>query len=146
MYSMASPTEGLWQCSRPGWCCCGYQGGLETRIAILLPVQGKWVAQVLSGKASLPDEATMMKEIGAFYQLLADHRVPVRYYHCQVTLLCSQCNGHSRRWTSKLHLNLTGPLLAEHAEMWNSDTFNRCICSPGEAGCRAVTLQVPSTP
>ena len=72
-------------------------GGLKTKIATLPSVQGKWVAQVLSGKASLPDEATMMEEIGAFYQLLADHRVPVRYYHCQVMLLCSQCKGHSCR-------------------------------------------------
>lgn len=118
------------------------RGGLKTRTAILLivlSVQGKWVAQVLSGKASLPDEATMMKEIGASYQLLADYRVPVRYYHCQVILLCSQCNSHSSRCISKLPFILTG-------HSWLSepgcDTFNRCICSPGEVGCRAVTLQV----
>ena len=47
--------------------------------------QARWVAQVLSGRAKLPDEATMIKEIEAFYSLRASHGLPKRYTHCQVS-------------------------------------------------------------
>ena len=51
-----------------------------------LCVQARWVAQVLSGKATLPSEAAMMEDINSFYTLRAEHGVPVRYTHCQVSL------------------------------------------------------------
>lgn len=44
---------------------------------------------MLSGRAKLPDEATMIKEMEAFYNLRASHGVPKRYTHCQVRHLCS---------------------------------------------------------
>ena len=50
-----------------------------------LCVQVRWVAQVLSGKAILPSEAAMMEDIHGFYTLRAEHGVPLRYTHCQVS-------------------------------------------------------------
>ena len=69
--------------------------------------QAKWVAQVLSGRAKLPDEAIMIKEMEAFYDLRASHGVPKRYMHCQVrafarhhSISCHPsmafCDEHSR--------------------------------------------------
>ncbi len=43
---------------------------------------------MLSGRAKLPDEATMIKEMEAFYDLRSSHKVPKRYTHCQVTCPC----------------------------------------------------------
>ena len=34
---------------------------------------------MLSGRAKLPDEATMIKEMEAFYDLRSSHKVPKRY-------------------------------------------------------------------
>ena len=51
-----------------------------------LCVQARWVAQVLSGKATLPSEAAMLEDIRSFYTLRAEHGVPIRYTHCQVSL------------------------------------------------------------
>ena len=49
-------------------------------------MQARWVAQVLSGKAILTNEAAMMEDIESFYTLRAEHGVPIRYTHCQVRL------------------------------------------------------------
>ena len=56
------------------------------------------MAQVLSGRAKLPDEATMIKEMEAFYSLRARHGLPKRYTHCQVLrLLLRHCPCHDIR-------------------------------------------------
>ena len=47
---------------------------------IILP-QAAWVARVMSGRASLPDEAGMLADINRFEQMLRDHNVPLRYWH-----------------------------------------------------------------
>ena len=60
-------------------------------------VQARWVAQVLSGKAILPDQATMLRDMEAFYKLRASHGVPVRYTHCQVNCPPLCCIGASCR-------------------------------------------------
>lgn len=47
-------------------------------------MQAKLVARVLSGKSQLPHQGQMQRDIDAFYQLLQDSSVPVRYTHDQV--------------------------------------------------------------
>ena len=44
------------------------------------------MAQVLSGRVMLPSEAAMIEDIRSFYTLRAEHGVPIRYTHCQVSL------------------------------------------------------------
>ncbi|BDA50060.1 Flavin-containing monooxygenase FMO GS-OX3 [Coccomyxa sp. Obi] len=46
-------------------------------------LQAKWVAQVLSGRVTLPSREEMEADTEAFYELLNKHNVPVRHTHCQ---------------------------------------------------------------
>jgi hypothetical protein len=46
-----------------------------------MSAQAKWVAQVLSGRVTLPSEEDMEADIQAFYKLLKERNVPVRYTH-----------------------------------------------------------------
>ena len=71
----------------------------SSSLPVLLPhmfaiMQAKLVARALSGRAILPSQNQMLQDIAAFYQLLIDNGVPVRYTHNQVTLeqcrLCMQ--------------------------------------------------------
>ena len=48
--------------------------------------QARWVAQVLSGRVSLPSREAMEADTRAFYDLMARTGTPVRYTHCQASL------------------------------------------------------------
>ncbi|CAL5222037.1 g4330 [Coccomyxa viridis] len=115
--------------------------------------QAKWVAQVLSGRAKLPDEATMIKEMEAFYDLRASHGVPKRYMHCQssgmpvtqweynnlLRLDCNPLGPPAEEWRRELHDRSAGMILKEpdtfrdHARPEIQQLFDRA-----RAGCLGV--------
>ena len=51
-------------------------------------MQAKWVAQVLSGRVALPTQQEMEADMEAFYELLKEKGIPMRYTHCQVPTSC----------------------------------------------------------
>jgi Flavin-binding monooxygenase-like len=48
------------------------------------PLQSRWIARVLSGRAQLPSRADMEAHVDAFYTLLEESNVPVHYTHNHV--------------------------------------------------------------
>jgi len=81
-------------------------------------VQARWVAQVLSGKAVLPNEVIMLRELEAFYKLRASHGVPVRYTHCQVNCLRSAAMLHLAVMSSILSASRDGKTRVCEAGLW----------------------------
>ena len=54
--------------------------GQET-IFIVIELQAKWVARVLSGKVLLPTEEEMMESVKDIYRVMEENALPKRYTH-----------------------------------------------------------------
>ncbi|KAG8363396.1 hypothetical protein BUALT_Bualt19G0018000 [Buddleja alternifolia] len=50
-------------------------------IILMMDLQAKWVARVLSGKASLPSKEDMLAEVQHHYQYMEDNGIPKHYTH-----------------------------------------------------------------
>jgi hypothetical protein len=54
--------------------------GQET-IFIVIELQAKWVARVLSGKILLPTEEEMMESVKDIYRIMEENALPKHYTH-----------------------------------------------------------------
>jgi hypothetical protein len=74
-------------------------------------LQARWVARCLSGRAALPDEAAMLRDVESYYEWMEERRLPVRYTHRQ--------QGELQREYNQWLVQASGPGKSEYC---------RCSC------------------